>query len=72
MSAYVVHKQTKKLYEYLGDNIFQNVITGQKGEVPDELAKKIFAISLDATEMLGKYPHLINAIKALELVIETN
>ncbi len=65
----MVHKESRKLYEYIGKNVFKNVVTDQLGEVPDELAQKIFAISLEATEMLAKHPDLIYAIKTLDLRI---
>ena len=70
--AYVVHKDTRKIYEYVGHNIFRNVVTNQTGEVPDELAEKIFNINLDATEMLGKHPNVEYLIKQLDLRVPQN
>ncbi len=70
--AYVVHKQSRKLYEYKGGNVFKNIVTEQLGEVPDELAAKIFNISLDATEMIGKHPQVRDLIKRLDLRLAEN
>ena len=72
MSAIVRHKKTNLLYRYLGGNRYQNLITGVEGEVPDEIARNIFAISLDATEMLGKYKTIELLIRSLHLKIIPN
>lgn len=66
----VRHKKTNYLYKYLGDNIYQNIITDVKGEVSEETAKNIFAISLDATVLISEYPNIEKLIKSLELKIE--
>lgn len=67
--AIVRHKKTNLLYEYLGGDKYRNLITGVEGEVPPELAKSIFAISLDATEMLDRYPNIRQLIESLKLKI---
>jgi hypothetical protein len=56
----------------MGNNIFRNVLTNQTGEVPDELAEKIFNISLDATEMIKTHPNVEYLIKQLDLRVTQN
>lgn len=68
MAAIVRHIKTGVFYEYLGENKFVNLCTGQSGIVSDELAKKIFRINLDATEMISKYPGVKDLIQKLNLI----
>jgi|688.fasta_scaffold178663_2 hypothetical protein len=68
--AVVRNIQNNQLYKYLGGTTYVNVMTGKSGEVPDELAKKIFKINLAATDILNKYPNIELLIKELELLIE--
>lgn len=68
--AVVRNIQNNQLYKYIGGNTFINVITGKSGEVPDEVAKRIFKISLPATDILNKYPNVELLIKELELINE--
>ena len=68
--AVVRNIQNNQLYKYLGGTTYVNVMTGKSGEVPDELAKKIFKINLAATDILNKYPNIELLIKDLELLIE--
>lgn len=69
--AIVRHKKTNSLYKYLGNNVYENIISGVKGEVPEDIAKNIFAINLDATILISEYPNIEKLIKSLELKIET-
>lgn len=66
----VRHKKSNLLYKYLGGSTYENLISGVKGEVKEEIAKEIFAINLDATEMLSEYPNIELLIKSLALKIE--
>jgi hypothetical protein len=68
--AVVRNIQNNQLYKYLGGTTYVNVMTGKSGEVPDELAKKIFKINLGATDILNRYPNVELLIKELELLIE--
>lgn len=71
-TAIVRHKKTNILYRHLEGNKFRNLATGAEGEVSDEVAQRIFAISTDATELINQYPQIENLIKALNLKIEQN
>lgn len=58
------------LYRYFGENKFKNIRTGKEGVVSDEVAKKVFRINLEATEMLNEFPEIENLIHALDLKLE--
>lgn len=68
--AVVRNIQNNQFYKYIGGNTFVNIITGKSGEVPDDVAKRIFKINLPATDILNKYPNVEELIKKLELVVE--
>lgn len=59
-------------YRYLGNNRYRNLITGVEGEVPEELANKVFKINLDATYFCENYPIVELLIRKLGLKIEPN
>ena len=69
--AVVRNIQNNQLYKYIGGNTFINIITGKEGEVPDEVAQKIFKINIEATEILNECPEVENLIKALQLIVNT-
>jgi hypothetical protein len=68
--AVVRNIQNNQLYKYVGGTTYINVITGRSGEVADDVAKRIFKINLDATDILNKYPNVELLIKELELINE--
>jgi hypothetical protein len=68
--AVVRNIQNNQFYKYVGGSTYINVITGKSGEVPDDVAKRIFKINLDATDMFNKYPNVELLIKELELINE--
>lgn len=63
-------KKTNQLYLYHGDNKFENIVTGGKGRVSDEDAKKLFVIPVTANKMVMENPALIDLVRELKLVIE--
>ena len=67
--AVVRNVQNNQLYKYVGGTTYINVITGRSGEVPDDVAKRIFKINLGATGILNKYPNVEELINRLELII---
>ena len=67
--AVVRNVQNNQLYKYVGGTTYINVITGRSGEVPDDVAKRIFKINLGATSILNKYPNVEELINRLELII---
>lgn len=64
--------QNNQLYGHLGDNKYINLITGAEGEVPDEMAKKIFKINLQATKMMHDFPVIQTLVSELGLTIDIN
>lgn len=64
----VRHIKTGIFYKWEGGNKYTNLCTGISGEVPDEVAKKIFRINLPLTIMAGKNPLIEDLIKGLNLV----
>ncbi len=68
----VRHKTTNALYKHLVNDTYRNIATGVEGEVPPEIAQKIFNISLDATQLCNEYPVVEKLIFGLKLKIETN
>lgn len=69
-TAIVRHKITNVIYRHLEGNKFRNIATNVEGEVPDEVAKKIFAINPDATHLCNEYPNIEKLIAALNLKVE--
>lgn len=68
--AIVRNIKTNVLYEYLGDNKFQNLCTGVTGSVTDEAAQKTFVINMEATQMINDYPIVKDLISRLHLKID--
>jgi Na+-transporting NADH:ubiquinone oxidoreductase subunit NqrF len=72
MTAIVRHKTTNTLYRHVKDNIYKNLSTNTEGEVPPEIAQKIFAINLDATVLCNENSNIERLIKELKLKITSN
>ena len=70
--AIVRNIQNNQLYQYLGGNKYKNLITGVEGEVPDDMAKKIFKINLQATKIIRDFPIVQTLIYELGLTIDNN
>jgi hypothetical protein len=66
--AVVRNTQNNQLYKYIGGTTYVNILTGKSGEVTDDVAKRIFKINLDATDILNKYPNVELLIEKLELI----
>lgn len=66
----VRHKKTNLLYSTEDGIKYKNLITDVEGEVPNDVAQKIFAINLDATELLNNNPNIEALIKKMQLKIE--
>jgi hypothetical protein len=64
--------QNNQLYGHLGDNKYINLVTGVEGEVPDDMAKKIFKINLQATKIVYDFPVIQTLISELGLTIDNN
>ncbi len=72
MAAVVRNIQNEDLYEYFGENKFQNIRTKKEGVVSDEQAKEIFKINLEATELISEYPLIAEFINKCNLKFDNN
>jgi len=70
--AVVRNIQNNDAYEYLGENKFRNLRTGNDGFVDDETAKKIFKINIGATGIINEFPIVKDLIQSLNLKFEKN
>lgn len=68
--AICVRKNTGNLYEYLGDNIFRNLVTGEQGEISTEKAQQIFLIQPEMTILCNDYPMVKELVMRLSLRLE--
>jgi hypothetical protein len=59
--------QNNDAYEYLGENKFKNIRTGNEGVVSDEAARKVFRFNVEATQMINDFPIIEEMIKVLNL-----
>ena len=64
--------QNNQIYGHIGDNKYINLVTGVEGEVPDDMAKKIFKINLQATKIVHDFPVIQTLISELGLTIDNN
>lgn len=77
MKPIVRNIQTGDLYEYLGDDTFENIRTGQSGLIGHDRAKEFLRINADATHIINEYPIVKDLIRRLNLsmpnpITETN
>lgn len=70
MDKIVRNVKNNVLYISKGDNTFKNIITKVEGLIDGDKAKLIFSISLDATELLNKYPNIKTLIEECELRLD--
>lgn len=68
--AIVRHIRSNMLYRYLGENKYRNLTTLQEGKVPEEKAREIFKINIEATSIINEYPEVENLINKLQLKFE--
>lgn len=59
-----------QLYLYLGNDNFQNIITGKTGVVGEEKANRVFKFSIEATEIINEYPAVKDLIKTFNLRVD--
>ena len=72
MAAIVRNIQNNDLYEFFGENKFQNLRTQKEGVVSDEQAKDIFKINIEATEIISEYPLVAELINKCNLKFDNN
>jgi hypothetical protein len=59
----VQHIRSKIHYEYMGQDRFKNLVTGQEGIVDEETASKVFVMCLELTETIKEYPDVLGLLK---------
>ena len=59
--------QNNDFYQYLGENKFKNLRTGKEGVVSDEMAKDIFKVNLDASNLINEHPMIAKMISQLNM-----
>lgn len=63
-------KATGHIYQFHGDNKFENLTTGKVGLIKEEDAKKFFVIPLTLNKFAMENEHLVSLIKGLNLQID--
>lgn len=67
MQPIVRNIKTNDLYEYKGENVFENIRTGKSGSVADDVASRSFVFNVEATKILNEFPIVVEMIKRLNL-----
>lgn len=70
MTPIVRHKKSNLLYRYIGENVFENVATGKRGAVEDDVAREIFVVNLEATQLINDFPLIFELIQKLNLKMD--
>lgn len=65
----VSNRKTNDLYFFRGGTTFENIKTNKTGEVPVDLANKVFAMEPIVSQMINDFPLIGDLIKKLELKI---
>lgn len=58
------------LYFYLGNDEYENIITGIKGVVPEEKARKTFKFNIEITQMVFDNPSVTDLIRCLKMKLD--
>jgi len=64
------HLKTSIPYEYLGNCVFRNLVTGAEGTVDEELASKVFKFNLEMSQFCNDYPLIKDLVRNLKLKID--
>lgn len=67
MAAIVRNIKTNDFYEYVGENKYVNLRTGESGIVPEYKAQRVFKINVDLSQMISDNPEIKNLITKLKL-----
>jgi len=70
LNPIVRHKKSSIPYEYRGENVFVNLITGKEGFVDDEKAREVFAINVEATQIFHEFPLVKQLISSLKMKLD--
>ena len=70
--AIVRNIQNNNLYRYLGGNTYRNIMTGVEGEIDEAVARRIFKINLELTDLCENFPNIEIMINKLKLKSDKN
>jgi len=66
----VIDKKNINIYQYHGDDIWENLTTGKSGKVRPEDAKRWFKVPLVLNAMVIKNPNLVTLIRIFRFQYE--
>lgn len=55
------------LYRFLGNDLYENLKTKQRGKISPDIAKEIFVVNLELGEMIKGNPNIEYLIETLKL-----
>jgi ATP-dependent RNA circularization protein (DNA/RNA ligase family) len=66
----VRHIRSSVPYEYLGNCVFRNILTGAEGVVDEEQASKVFKFNLEMTMICDEFPLVKELVTKLKLKLD--
>ena len=64
----VVRNITNDLfYFYLGNDEYENIITGTKGMVDEQKARTVFRFNIEATKIFNEFTDVVQMVRQLKL-----
>jgi hypothetical protein len=66
----VVAIKTREIYQYHGDQKYENLSTGAKGMIADDVANKLFSIPVALNYLVMQNPTIIDLIKSGNFQLE--
>lgn len=60
------------LYFYCGNDEYENIVTGKKGIVEPEVARKNFKLNIEATQMIFDNPNIADLIRSINLKMDSS
>lgn len=61
-----------QLYKYLGNDVFENIVTGKSGTVGEDKASSVFRFNVEATLICDEFPEVLNLIKNVGLKVDVS
>lgn len=66
----VKNKKTNDIYEHHGGTSYTNLTTQKQGDIPDELASKVFVVPVSLNSICNEYPNVLMLIEKFSLKLE--
>ncbi len=70
ITALVIGKKNKEVYQYLDGDVFKNLTRGRSGKLKPEDAQKLFVIPIQLNLMAERNPNIIDLISTLGMSLE--